>query len=135
MAVAACLVGMAGVAVAVGSRIDVKDFRSVDLAGGGVQVQVIQGDGCTSTGCDTNVFALGHGWVFQANREYDLALFPDPSCTGAATVAAEWLPTNSQLRTARGSAPLDSRLADFGSVAITTDHDGNSTYVVSCAAL
>lgn len=132
VAVALVAIGVAVVASAVGSRLTFSRIENVILADGAIQVQVAEAAGTTSTGFDHNVFVVGSGVAFEADRAYAVALYESEDCSTGHQGVAPWLPENSQLRTVRGNAPPGSRLDSYGSVGVTF---GDPSDVVVCTAL
>lgn len=120
------------VAIAVGSRLEFSRIENRALADGAIQVQVAEAKGITSTGTDRNVFMVGSGLVFEADRTYAGVLYSSDDCSTGALIVAPWLPENSQLRTLRGNAPPGSGLDRYASVGVT---QGEPPQLVACAAL
>lgn len=125
-------VAIAVVAIAVGSRLEFSRIENRALADGAIQVQVAEAIGTTSTGTDRNVFVVGSGLVFDADRSYGAVLYASDNCSTGAQAVAQWLPESSQLRTLRGNAPPGSSLDRYGSIGVTV---GEPPQLVDCAAL
>jgi hypothetical protein len=120
------------VAIAVGSRLQFDRIENRSLADGSIQIQVAEARGTTSTGTDRNVFVVGSGLVFEAERTYAGVLYSSDDCSTGAVSVGPWLPENSQLRTLRGNAPPGSGLDSYGSVGVTV---GEPPQLVGCATL